>query len=215
MITNTNQSNSKNVLKNESASKDTLYSIEYFHIYTDEKIGKGHQASINYLHAAKEAWAVNHDLIILIDNYNPVNHVLHEDEVFDYLREQGVSPRFWAFEGDFTDNAQLLLDNLTNNKLRKSYERYIESHNKYPCSLLTASWYLARLGAHDHSMIRSVDENDSFRHANRLINILPEAYKDVEFRALELILRSNFHDYADHIQDLFYPASAQRKIDLF
>ncbi|GAC1388089.1 MAG: hypothetical protein NVS1B7_7630 [Candidatus Saccharimonadales bacterium] len=197
------------------AKVKTHYSIEFFHIYTDEVINKMHQSSLNYLRAALPAWDFSKDLIILIDNYNPAQNILSETEILAYLDAQQMTPRYWAFEADFVENAHILLSNLTNNKLKKNYEKYIVNHNKMPCSLLTATWYLSRLGAFENSCIRTVSVNDSYVIPTRLINILPEAYKGVELRAGELIQKSNFSEYHDSIQDLFYPASAHRKIDLF
>lgn len=191
------------------------HSIEYFHIYTDETINKHHRASLNYLRAADQVWNFERDHIILIDNYNPTEHTLSVEAVLDYLAEQGLSPRYWAYEADFVDNAKLLLESVTDKKLKKSYTRYIADHGKFPCSLLTASWYLTRLGIFDGSMIHSTDPTDTFEPATRLINILPEAYKSVEMRAHSLIARSEYGKYQDKIQDLFYAASAHRKIDLF
>lgn len=191
------------------------YSIEYFHVYTDEKIDETHTASLNYLRAAQQAWSVDCDLVVLIDNYNPNQHILSSDDVIEYLHDQGLKPRYWAFEADMVGNAKVLLEKLINKKLKKSYEKYITTHGKYPCSLLTASWYLTRLGRLDGSMVQCTEVGDTFVAAERLISILPEAYKAVEFRAQELILRSEFSESADKIQDLFYPASAHRKIDLF
>lgn len=208
---------SLSVTQNEEQVKrlsKTRHSVEFFHIYTDEKIEDTHRASINYLKAAAAAWNFDYDLILLIDNYNPKEHILDTTEVFEFLENQNVTPHFWAYEADMTANAQVLLDNLTNRKLQKEYLRYIETHNKYPCSLLTAAWYLTRLGQLDSGVIKSTD-GGAYTPATRLINILPIAYKGVELRAQELLRKSTFYEYQHNIQDLFYPADAHRKIDLF
>jgi hypothetical protein len=56
---------------------------------------------------------------------------------------------------------------------------------------------------------------ESYRVADRLINILPAAYKPIEKRAHELITSSSYSHYADNIQDLFYDIDAARTADLF
>lgn len=195
--------------------KDLVYSVEFFHIYTDETIGDTHRASLNYLREAKKAWGVEQDLIVLIDNYNPENHILSGEDVLLYLEAEGFVPDYFAFEGDMVANAQTLLDSLTSKKLKRSYDKYISSRNKYPCSLLTASWYLTRLGRlPNDSVIKSPTEKD-YRVAQKLINILPLDYRDVEMRALELIANSAWQTEVNNIQDLFYPAGSHRKVDLF
>jgi hypothetical protein len=192
------------------------YGIEFFHIYTDEHIGDVHNASLQYLQAAKQAWHFNYKLVVLIDNYNPTEHVLTAGTVLDYLSANDASPDYWAYEGDMVINAQRLLDNLTSPKLQRNYTHYVEQHGKYPCSLLTATWYLTRLGAlPSEGIISSVAADTDYTPVNRLINILPQDYRSVEKRARELVAKSIYADYADHIQDLFYPVSTGRTVSLW
>lgn len=193
-----------------------VYSVEYFHIYTDESISQGHKASLNYLKEAQKAWKLEHDLIVLIDNYNPENHVLSEEDVLTYLESEGLSPDYFAFEADMVENAKLLVESISDRKLKKNYLRYIDSHGKYPCSLLTASWYLTRLGKYssEGGKIKSA-KGKAYRPADRLINILPQDYSEVEKRARQILLHSHWPEAAEMIQNLFYPAGSHRKIDLF
>lgn len=205
----------KDIVNETKTVESAVYSVEFFHIYTDEVIGDTHRASLNYLREAKKAWGMQQDLIVLIDNYNPERHVLTEEEVLSYLEEEGFTPDYYALEGDMVKNAQLLLETITSKKLKKNYEKYISSRHKYPCSLLTASWYLTRLGKLPHGSLIKSPKNKSYRQASRLINILPQDYKEVEQRALELIAKSAWSSEVNNIQDLFYPAGSHRKIDLF
>lgn len=191
------------------------YNVEFFHIYTDEKIEGRHTQSIEHLHDLDQAWSFDYDRVIMIDNYNPKTHTLDYQEVLKHLEEQGVAPDFWVFEADMLANAQILLDSVTNNKLKKSYRQYIEKHNKYPCSLLTASWYLTRLGRLDPSVLRATNTEQKFIPATRLFNLLPADYKSVEDRARRLILNSPYASDNDKIQHLFYAADAGRMVKLF
>ncbi len=190
------------------------HSVEFFHIYSDEKIDTSHKASINYVKSAMKAWDFDYDLLVLIDDYNPDTHSLDLNEVFSYLESQGVPPTHWAREADMVTGAEKVLESLTDNKLKKQYRKYIKTHQKYPCSLLTATWYLTRLGKLSNEAIQSVD-SAPFIPSNYLINILPESYKDVEQRALKIIARSTYNDVVYRIQNLYYTSSAHRKLDLF
>lgn len=192
------------------------HSVEFFHIYTDETINFRHDTGIEYLRALEKAWDFKYKRIVMIDNYNPRSNVLTPESVLQHLDEKGMSTDFWALEGDLVPNAKKLLMALTSNKLKKNYEQYIMNHNKYPCSLLTAAWYLTRLGRFSSDgIIKSTSEIQTFVPAERLLNILPQDYKAVESRARELIQKSVFSEDIERIQDLFYPIDSGRELDLF
>lgn len=191
------------------------YSIEYFHIYTDEIISDYHARSLQYLAEAQKAWQFDLNLIVLIDNYNPQVHTLTKDNVLEYLKGHNMTPDYIAFEGDLLINAKLLLESLTSPKLRSEYDKYIQRNNKYPCSLLTATFYLTRLGRLDYKdCIKGVFDAE-FIPANKLINILPATYQPVEARAFQIIKNSRFAEEQHNIQNLFYDADVNRKIELF
>jgi len=199
----------------ESPDK-TSYSVEFFHIYTDETISPVHTRSLEYLKETRDIWTVDARTIVLIDNYNPKTHVITPDEVFAYLEGEDAKPDYWAFEADLVENAKRLLDSLNDGHLERNYRRYIENHGKYPCSLLTATWYLTRLGAFDpKGVIKKSGATEDFKPAQYLINILPEAYKPIEDRAHELISASIFAKHSNYIQALFYPTETNRVLDLF
>lgn len=197
-------------------SNTPLYNVEFFHIYTDEIISDRHRIGVEYLRSAEQAWNFTHTRIVLIDNYNPVEGRITVDDVLTYLDEQGMPPDYWAYEADMVHNAQELLERLTNNKLRKNYLRYISQHGKYPCSLLTAAWYLTRLGYIEaKGVIHATDKSRPYYPVARLLNLLPSDYKPVEDRAQELIIGSDFAAAAHTIQNLFYTADTGRTVDLF
>ncbi len=192
------------------------YNIEFFHIYTDETIDSRHGEGLESLRSLQRSWSFEYDKIVMIDNYNPTVHRTTAEEILEHLRSQGMEPEYWAYEADMVSNAKLFLDSLPESKIKRSYVRYIENHGKFPCSLLTATWYLTRLGRFDMSVIKASNPYvRPFEPALRLFNLLPEDYKPVEQRAHELILASDYRDDADRIQDFFYPVSAGRAVDLF
>lgn len=184
------------------------YSVEFFHIYSDEEIGPEHTGSLDYLEEIKEALPVDADLTILIDNYNAAYVKTPQEEVMGYLASRGARPTYWAYEGDLLKSAEVLMANVTNRKIHKSYRQYIDKHNKYPCSLLAATWYLIRLGRLDsEGVIRSSltgQLTPDFTPAERLINILPASYRPVEEKIRALIAGSTFAPDVHMIQDLFY-----------
>lgn len=197
---------------------DTDYSVEYFHIYTDETIGPRHDVGLEYLQAIQKTWSFDVSRVVMIDNYNPTEHLLDANTVLKYLDSKSLLPDYWAYEGDLLTNADKLLNALTSNKLKNNYLHYIEKNNKYPCSLLTASWYLTRLGRFSaEGILKSTDITDDvvFVPAKRLLNLLPQDYKTIEARARELIIKSEYSADAENIQDLFYPIDSGRKLDLF
>jgi len=195
------------------------YSVEFFHIYTDEKINGRHESSLKYLKEAMKAWDFDYDLFVLVDDYNPTEHITTSDDVMKFLGQNGVTPDFWAFESAFIENAELLLDAIEKDKIRKQYRKYINKKGKYPCSLLAASWYLTRLGRLPHTgqMNGAGDKtSEQFAPAHRLVNILPDDFRPVELRTRSLISNSKFKEDVDRIQDLFYPSTlGHEHLDLF
>jgi hypothetical protein len=192
------------------------YSIEFFHIYTDEKISKRHTISINHLKTLLQSWSFPFELIILIDNYNPTKHIINPDLVLNYIQKNGLNVNFWAYEKDMIGNANKLLESINDKKLLKGYKNYIEKNKKYPCSLLTAAWYLTRLGYFDSSeIINSVNKNLVFEPSERLFNILPDDYRVIEGKAKDIIHKSTFFEAKDKIQNFYYSAENLRPEDLF
>lgn len=197
-------------------TKTALYSIEFFHIYTDEIIGPVQTRSLEYFLAAKEAWNINASTVVLIDNYNPKHHILTPDDVFMFLEAEGCKPDYWAFEGDMIKNAEMLLESLVDAHLARNYRSYVLKHDKYPCSLLTASWYLTRIGAlKSQGIIRPCQSEAVFEPAQYLINILPDFYKPIEKKAHQLIESSRYAYASNYIQALYYPIECDRQLDLF
>lgn len=198
----------------EKKSRDK-YSVEFFHIYTDERIANQHIKSLEYLRAVQDVWEVDCDTTVLIDNYNPVEHTLLPQDVISYLDQKGAKPDYWAYEADMVFFADRLLDSITSVKVKKEYLRYIEKNNKYPCSLLTTVWYLCRLGVIQNPHMMLTDQNADFVPADRLINILPSDYRTIEMKVHKLLNNSSYKYYSSKIQALFYDAKTDRKINLF
>jgi hypothetical protein len=205
----------KTLIKKKPASNKQQYNVEFFHIYTDETINEEHLKSVEYLKAVQTAWGIEPSLIILIDDYNSTEEKLSSKEIIKYLENQGTKPTHYAFESKLVNNAKILLEAIEDPKTKKNYERYIAKRGKLPCSLLTAAWYLTRLGALPHKKVIKSLGRQNYKIADRLINILPRDYKPIELKAYELIKKSKYKNYTDKVQDLFYDAKTQAKHDLF
>lgn len=205
------------IVLNKDVERKLKYGVEFFHIYIDEKINKHHMKSIEYLKTMKDVWEIDSQLILLIDNYNPTKKVTDVDTILKFLQLNDVEPDYWAFEASLSRFADEVLEGMTDIHLRKNYSKYIDDHKKLPCSLLTATWYLLRLGALEgyEEVINPVGKNGLYVPVDRLINILPFEYKAIELKVLKIIKSSQYGVYADKIQDLFYSSKQQHKLDLF
>lgn len=211
----TNTSITSLPMSKQHTQQNPVHSVEFFHIYCDEQIGRTHEAGLAYLQEMKKAWTLESNLIVLIDNYNPEVRSLEPDAVFKYLGSKDELPDYWAMEADLVPNAKILLGKITSKKIQKNYQKYVDNHGKYPCSLLTASWYLTRLGYLDSQNVIRQLNGKTFTPANRLINILPLEYESVETRALDLIGHTEFAFCQEYIQDLFFPVFSEREITVW
>jgi len=200
----------KNISKPDITTKTFVtnerYGIEFFHIYTDENISERHTKSLEYMSVLQNTRPFGFTKIVLIDNYNPDQQIIKGEEIIAYLDSKSMRPDYFAYEKDLINNSAIFLESITDARTRKSYTRYIKNHNKYPCSLLTVSWYLTRLGYLDFTQViqNSKGVNKPFVASTRLINILPDDYKANEKLARQLILNSSYSSAADKIENIFY-----------
>lgn len=164
-------------------------SIEYAHIYTNSKIGKEHELSLNELSNIVEP---NKSLVVMVDDYS------FPDPTFDYtsfttwLAEQGHKPDVVIRESQLIPQCDQLLNLMRDGKLKEEIVDYIKA-KKYPCSLFIATWYLLRLGKLQHS------EFSGNEIASRLTNILPESFKPFEDKAIEIIQNTQYAEFVDRI----------------
>jgi hypothetical protein len=102
--------------------------------------------------------------------------------------------------------ADTFLQAIEKPKITRMYRSYITRKGKYPCSLLTATWYLVRLGRIDGSSILHKNSQLSLdmAAADKLINILPSSFKDVEKEAHKLIGFSKFKEDRFKIEPILF-----------
>lgn len=185
------------------------YSIEYSHIYTNEAFSNEHKQSVaklkNYL-PQLEGKSV--DKVVFIDNYNSTEHLLDIDRFLQSIKEEGVTHDYYVFEADMAPYKDMLLDVIENDKIRREYDRYITNKDKIPCSFMTAVWYLIRLGFFplNDGIIHGKNSTE-FLPARKVINVLPERFRSVELKALELVGSTKYGESIKDIDFLFFDSS--------
>jgi hypothetical protein len=174
-------------------SKDT--SIEYAHIYTNNKIGEEHQLSLDILEKLyKEEGEGNRSLslVVMVDDYSFPDPSFDYGQFSSWLTEKGFKPDFIIRESQLIPLCDDVLKLMKNNKLREQISDYVRA-KKYPCSLFVATWYLLRLGYISSPLF------DNKLTAKKLINILPKSFKPFEDQAIKIIKSTEFKTAVDQI----------------
>lgn len=187
------------------------YSIEYSHIYTDETFSQEHRSSVLALkqHLPKFVDKVV-DKVVFIDNYNTTKHILDIEGFLNIIKEEGVAHDYFVFEADMVPYKNQLLDAIEDRKIKREYERYIDTHGKLPCSFLTAAWYLIRLGYFQPIEGIIYGKNSKqFKPAHKIINILPERFQAVELKTRKLIAATKYKEGVVNIESLFFASSSK------
>lgn len=185
--------------------KKTDYNIEFAHIYTNENFTAEHyRATKIALKRIKEVEeeGKSYTVTVLIDNYNPSDHVLKVPEFIKELEIMGVTPDYVIFEADLVNYKDICLNEM-NGKIQRQYAKYIGKNDRYPCSFLLAIWHLIRLGALDPEPAIKIKNNKPFP-AEKTITILPNRYGSVEKRSIEIIKSTKFADIANRIEYIFF-----------
>lgn len=184
--------------------------VEFSHIYTNESASSEHYKAAMILKDKLVEWRAE-DLdvasCVLIDDYNPDEHLL---DIEGYLRELGhlgVRPDYLILESSLP----LLKDRLLNDmsgKLQRQYSTYISSNKKCPCSFLVAAWHLMRLGVYpaDDILRQGVCESEISNFAGKeILTILPYRFGGVEKRALDIIRSTPYYEsIKDRLGHIFF-----------
>lgn len=163
-------------------------SIEYAHIYTNDKIGKEQKVSLEVLknitdNANNSKQSVS--LVILVDDYSFPDPTFDYESFSAWLGDNGFKPDIIFRESQLIPLCDEVLRHLQDTKLKEQLNDYIKS-KKYPCSLFIAAWYLLRLGFLEYPMFPKELQ------AKELINILPESFKPFEDKGIEIMSKTNF-----------------------
>jgi len=182
-------------------------SVEYAHIYTDQKFTGQHEKGINILKEwlAEVPSRKTHKVILIDDYSSPISFANFDFSNFlNELRLRSAAPDTVILESALVPYCQKTLELVTDKKVRKDLTHYIRTRQKYPCSLFVASWYLMRLGAFGKPNIASVIGDATDLLADELVTILPESFVSPEAYALRIIRATEFSGYAEKINKIFF-----------
>ncbi len=174
-------------------------SIEYSHIYTNDKIGEEHELSLKVLDELQKEDA---SLVIMVDDYSFPDPDFDYTKLFAWLTERGHKPDVMIRESQLIPLCDEVLKLMTNKKLKEEISDYVRA-KKYPCSLFISAWYLLRLGKIESGMFPKEFV------AEKLVNILPESFKPFEEKAIDIIRSTKF---SDSVNQIGYKYFAGRKI---
>jgi len=191
------------------------YSIEYSHIYLNETFSDEHRHSAEIarnLAQRLDDEGSSYSLNIMVDDYNASDEILDTVDLIDQLDQLGVPPEFMVFESELASYQQQLIDSIEVRRLKTEYERYIQRHNKIPCSFMIAVWYLLRLGVFETTLLNSVANSDKDRTrfvGKKLITVLPDRFKGVESKARKILAVTPHKDILDRIENIYYDANEE------
>jgi len=172
-------------------------SIEYAHIYTNNKIGEEHRLSLDILSKISKEAGHTTSLVVMVDDYSFPDPSFDYGEFSTYLGEHGFKPDLIIRESQLIPLCDEVHKLIGNSKLKDQILDYVKA-KKYPCSLFVATWYLLRLG-HISSPIFNQD-----LVAKKLINILPLSFKPFEDKALEIIDSTEFSEATKRIDYKYF-----------
>ncbi len=171
-------------------------SVEYAHIYTNQKIGDEHRLSLRRLGEIRRNLTEHkrsYSLVIMVDDYSFPDPTFDYDKFINWLAQNGHRPDVVIKESSLRETCDELLEIITDGTLQDDLKRYVRE-KKYPCSLFIAAWYLLRLGH-----LKS-DIFDVANQAKTLVNILPTSFKPYEAKGLNIIKNTPFFEAVNDIQ---------------
>lgn len=172
-------------------------SIEYAHIYTNDKIGEEHELSLKVLSELEKGNKDDISLVVMVDDYSFPDPSFDYAELVTWLGEKGFKPDVTFRESQLIPVCDDVVRLIKDAKMKEEITGYVKA-KKYPCSLFIASWYLLRLGYVSSPMF------DKNLVAKKLVNILPESFKPFEDKALEIISATEFVSAKDQIENKYF-----------
>jgi len=173
-------------------------SIEYAHIYTNNRIGDEQKLSLDILKNVKDEFSGKKiSLVVMVDDYSFPDPSFDYSSFVEWLREQGYQPDMVLRESQLIPSCDEVLSLIQNKSLKEQILDYVRV-KKYPCSLFVATWYLLRFGC-----IKSLIFNGASA-SNKLINILPWSFEPFENKAFEIIKSTQFADKVEKIENRYF-----------
>jgi hypothetical protein len=175
-------------------------SIEYAHIYTNNKINEEHETSVQILTELKnelDASGQTMSLVVMVDDYSFPDPTFDYGEFTNWLAGKGLKPDLVIRESQLIPLCDQVISLIEKSKLKEQITEYIRN-KKYPCSLFIATWYLLRLGH------LNFDAFNKDLAAEKLINILPQSFKPFEDQGLDIISSTKFAESKSKIEYKFF-----------
>lgn len=173
-------------------------SIEYAHIYTNNRIGDEQKLSLEILMSVtKEQERGKYSLMVMVDDYSFPDPSFDYKTFLEWLSGEGFKPDLVIRESQLIPSCDEVLGFVTDEKLKDQITDYIKV-KKYPCSLFVATWYLLRLG-YITSPVFSSDLT-----SKKVVNILPLSFKPFEDRAVEIIKATKFKGATGQIENKYF-----------
>jgi hypothetical protein len=154
------------------------------------------QALRGLLHQVSES-GEEASIVQLVDDETYQDNTFDFDGYADWLRSNGFKPDLVARESQIVDACDDVLGVIDYTKLRPKLGSILRSRDKYISQLFIAAWCLIRLGYLQN------DQFDPSFQAEKLINILPTAFKPGEDDSLAIIRATLYADAADKIEYIF------------
>lgn len=172
-------------------------SIEYAHIYTNNKIADEQKLSLEILKKIQaEETGYTKSFVVVVDDYSFPDPTFNYDEYTAWLDTMGFKPDAVFRASQLLSACDEVLRLMQNKTLKNQFIDLIAT-KKYPVALVIAAWYLLRLGCITHP------EFDNQLTARRLVNILPMSFKPFEDQALEIIKTTRFSGHIAQIKDRY------------
>lgn len=191
-------------------NKKSDINIEFGHIYQDTLFSKEHDSGVVQFFTQIERIKKDDSIYsttVMVDDYNVDNTKNFIKDYWNFLEKKGALPQYYVYESSlsvFIDEVFLIF----NNRTKKSYQNYINTHKKIPCSLFIVIWYFFRLGIFDENknnvLNRFNNQNNSPFFAKKIITILPKRFMDVEMIAQKAIQNSKQKNVMNYIETIFF-----------
>jgi hypothetical protein len=177
-------------------------SIEYAHIYTNNRIGEEQRNSLDILqNISREFGDQQVSLVVMVDDYSFPDASFDYDMFSRWLTENKFKPDCIIRESELIPYCDKVLDIISDQYLKNQISEYI-LRKRYPCSLFIATWYLLRLGCIENNLF----SKDLV--ATRLINILPMSFKPYEDKAFEILSKTRFRSSVNQIKNRYFKGRA-------
>ncbi len=173
-------------------------SVEYAHIYTNERISDDHALSLSLLKDIVNGNEQGISLVVMVDDYSFPDPTFDYGEFTKWLTGEGYAPNVVVRESQLTPQCDHVLALIADASVKDPIVDYIKSKKKYPCSLFIAAWYLVRLGALKHPSFANTEV------AARLINILPESFRSFEEKAVDILKATPHSTLVEKIENRYF-----------